>query len=37
MNTYIPNYFPSDLKGYEHDGLLTWYDQRKCQDLFTRH
>ena len=33
MNTYIPKYVPSDFKWYERDGLLTWYDQRKCEDF----
>ena len=33
MNTYISKYVPSDLKQYERDGLLTWYDQKKCEDF----
>ena len=33
MNTYIPKYVSSNLKCYEHDDLLTWYDQRKCEDF----
>ena len=33
MNTFIQKYVSSDLKWYECDGLLTWYDQRKCKDF----
>ena len=33
MNTYIPKYVPSDYEWYECDGLLTWYDHRKCEDF----
>ena len=29
-NDYIPEYFSSDLKWYERDGLLTYIDQLKC-------
>ena len=27
------NTFPSDLPWYKRDGLMTWCDQRKCEDL----
>ena len=29
-NKYVPEFIPSDLKWYERDGLMTWYDQVKC-------
>ena len=32
-NSYIPEYVPSDLPWYERDGLMTWYDQRKCEQF----
>ena len=32
-NTCVPKYVPDNLKWYERDGLLTWYDQCKCQDF----
>ena len=36
-NNYIPPFVPQNLKWYERDGLMTWYDQSKCieflQDL----
>ena len=28
-NKYIPDYCPPDMRWYERDGLLTWYDQNK--------
>ena len=30
-NKYVPDFVPNDLKWYERDGLLTWYDQIKCE------
>ena len=30
-NNYVPEYVPQDLPWYERDGLITWYDQVKCQ------
>lgn len=32
-NSYVPQYIPDNLKWYERDGLLTWYDQCKCEDF----
>ena len=32
-NSCVPEYVPSDLPWYKRDGLMTWYDQRKCEDL----
>ena len=32
-NDYVPEYVPSDLSMYERDGLMTWYDQRKCEEF----
>ena len=28
---YVPDFVPNDLKQYERDGLLTSYDQMKCE------
>ena len=28
---YVPDFVPNNLKWYERDGLLTWYDQMKCE------
>ena len=30
-NKHLPNFVPNKLKWYERDGLLTWYDQIKCE------
>ena len=30
-NKYVPDFVPDDLKWYKRDGLLTWYDQIKCE------
>ena len=27
----MPNYVPSDLHWYKRDGLMTWYNQKKCK------
>ena len=32
-NKYVPEFVPSDLKWYERDGLMTWYDQVKCEQF----
>ena len=32
-NNYITEYVPSDFPWYEKDGLMTWYDQRKCEEF----
>ena len=32
-NNYVPEYVPKDLPWYERDGLMTWYNQAKCQDF----
>ena len=29
----MPTFVPQELKWYKRDGLMTWYDQRKCQDF----
>ena len=34
MNSYVPKFRPKDLPWYERDGLMTWYDQMKCEDIF---
>ena len=31
--TYVPTFVPKDLPRYEQDGLMTWYDQGKCEDF----
>lgn len=28
---YVPGFVPNDVKWYERDGLLTWYDQMKYE------
>ena len=33
MNTYVPKFVPDNLPWYERDGLITWYDQQKCEDF----
>lgn len=30
-NKHVPDFVPNKLKSYERDGLLTWYDQIKCE------
>ena len=32
-NNYVPEIVPSDLKWNERDGLMTWYDQVKCEQF----
>ena len=32
-NTYIPKFVPNNLPWYERDGLNTWYELNKCNDL----
>lgn len=32
-NNYIPEYVAQNLPWYERDGLMTWYDQIKCQEF----
>ena len=31
--SYVPHLVLQDLPWYEHDGLMTWYNQGKCQDI----
>lgn len=33
VNNYVLEYFPKDLLWYERDGLMTWYDQVKCENF----
>ena len=33
LNNYVPEFVPSDLKWYERDGFMTWYDQVKCEQF----
>ena len=33
VNNYVLEYFPKDLLLYESDGLMTWYDQVKCENF----
>ena len=33
VNNYVPEFVPEDFKWYERDGLLTWYNQRKCENF----
>lgn len=32
-NNYIPEYVPPNLLWYDRDGLITWYNQRKCEEF----
>ena len=32
-NKFVPSYFPNDLPWYERDGLMTQYDQVKCEQF----
>ena len=32
-NYYVPEYGLSDLRWYERDGLMTWYNQRKREEF----
>ena len=32
-NTYIPEYVPDNLKWYGRDGLDTWYEKNKCNEV----
>ena len=43
-NNYVAQYVPLDLPWYEKDGLMTWYNQVKCEDfekkfkgIFSKH
>lgn len=33
MNAYVSKFVPNDLKWYERDGLMMWYDQRSFKVL----
>ena len=33
MNAYVPRFVSNDLKWYDWDGLMTWYNQCKCKDF----
>ena len=33
INNYVPKFVANNLKWYERDGLLTWYDHCKCDDF----
>ena len=32
-NNYVPEYMSFNLPWYERDGLMTWFDQRKCEEF----
>lgn len=32
-NRFIPRFVSNNLPWYERDGLMTWYDQVKCQEF----
>ena len=32
-NHFVPNFVPNNLSWYERDGLMTWFDQVKCQEF----
>ena len=32
-NTFVPKFVSNNLKWYEGDELITWYNQMKCQDF----
>ena len=32
--SYVSPFVLQDLPWYEHDDLMTWYDQEKCQDFW---
>ena len=32
-NRFVPRFFSNNLPWYERDGLMTWYDQVKCQEF----
>ena len=32
-NRFVPTYVPNDLPWYERNGLLTLYEQVKCQEF----
>ena len=32
VNNYVPEFVPQDLPRYERDGLMTYYNQVKCQE-----
>ena len=33
MNSYVPKFVPKDVPLYERYGLMTWYDEIKCEDF----
>ena len=33
VNNSVPEYVPQDLPWYERDGLMTYYNQVKCQEF----
>ena len=33
MNSYVLKFVPKNLPWYERDGLMTWYNQVKCEDF----
>ena len=33
INAYVAKFVPKDLPWYEHDGLMAWCDQYKCEDF----
>ena len=33
-NAFVPKFVPKKLKWYKRDGLLTWYDQTKCEEFW---
>ena len=32
VNNYVPEFVPQDLPRYKRDGLMTYYNQVKCQE-----
>ena len=32
-NRFAPNYVPNNMPWYERDGLMSWYNQVKCQEF----
>ena len=33
VNNYVPDFVPQDLSWYERNGLMTWYEQIKCENF----
>ena len=33
VNNYVPDFVPQDLPWYERNGLMTWYEQIKCENF----